>query len=183
MGQSFLRRLFSRSPTADSESTQSLAESGSAEAQFHLGLKYASGEGLSQDYEQAAGWYLRAAQQNYPLAQFNLGIMYSNGQGVCKSDTEAEMWFGRAALQGDAGAMHRLGMGQYRVSIRDTPEKMREARIEAYKWFILAAALGYAGSDLARATVALKMTRDDVTEATQRVKRLVPSARGNSTAT
>lgn len=182
MDQPFFRRLFGHSPRPAPESPETLAEGGSADAQFHLGLKCAHGGGAAQDYGRAAKWYLKAAQQNHALAQFNLAIMYATGQGVSKDDAEAEMWFGRAARQGDPGAQHRLGLRRHRASIRDVPEKMREARIEAYKWFILAAAQGYGGSNVARAAVALTMTFDDVTEATRRVEKFVPSVGGNSQA-
>ena len=184
MDQPFFRRLFSRSPkplsmgAINAQETQ--AESGSAETQFHLGVKYANGEGQAQDYEQAAKWYLKAANQEHALAQFNLGIMYATGQGVSKSPTEADVWFGKAAQQGDAGAQHRLGMSRYRASISGPATGMPEARIEAYTWFLLAAAQGYGESDVASATVALNMTHDDVTEATRRVARFAPSGDATS---
>jgi TPR repeat protein len=181
MHQPFFRRLFNPSHTPAPETTETQAERGSAEAQFHLGLRYANGEGPVRDYGQAAKWYLKAAEQNHVLAQFNLGTMYASGQGVHQNESEAEIWFGKAARQGDAGAQHCLGMGRYRASIRDLPENMRESRIEAYKWFILAGAQGYRGSDTACATVALQMTHEDVAEATQRVDRFRLALRGNST--
>jgi TPR repeat protein len=178
MDQPFFRRLFSRSPVPTSEGTETRAERGSAEAQFRLGLNYANGDRSAQNYGQAAKWYLKAAEQNHALAQFNLGTMYASGQGVHQDESEAEIWFGKAAQQGDAAAQHCLGMGRYRASIR-LPENMRESRIEACKWFILAAAQGYRGSDAARDTLVLKMTHEDVAEATQRVVSFTHSIRSD----
>ena len=179
MDQPFHWRLFNHSQTPASETAETHAQRGSADAQFQLGLKFASGEGPLQDYGQAAKWYRKAAEQNHVLAQFNLGIMYASGQGVCRSDSEAEMWFGKAAQQGDAGAQHHLGMGCYQASIRGLPQHMLESRIEACKWFILAAAQGYRGSDIARDAVGLKMTREDVAEASRRVRTFMISIHGN----
>jgi TPR repeat protein len=180
MDQPFFRRLFSRSakPSVEATETQEIqAELGNAEAQFYLGVKYANSEGPAQDYGRAAKWYQKAAEQDHVLAQFNLGVMYANGQGVSRNPTEADVWFGKAAQRGDAGAQHSLGMSRYRASISGPTQDMPEARIEAYTWFILAAAQGYGDSDVASATVALNMTHDDVTEATRRVARFEPSVR------
>ena len=169
MGQPFFSRHTKPSATPPLETTESQAEHGSADAQFYLGLARASGEATAQDYAQAARWYLKAAQQNHALAQFNLGVMYASGQGVSRSDKEAEVWFGKAADNGDAGAQHNMGISFYRASIRGLPKDKSESRIEAYKWFVLAAAQGYRGSGDARDQVVLKMTHEDVAEASQRV--------------
>ena len=39
------------------------AELGDAVAQITLGMNYAAGEGVPQDYKKAVKWYLRAARQ------------------------------------------------------------------------------------------------------------------------
>src|SRR2546423_1753112 len=59
-----------------------IAEAGDPHAQYNLGLLYARGEGVAQDYRQAAEWYEKAAQQGVAAAQYNLGVIYANGQGV-----------------------------------------------------------------------------------------------------
>ena len=64
-----------------------------AEEQYRLGLKYDSGDGVPQDYAEAARWYRLSADQGYAKAQYNLGSMYDNGQGVEKSDEQAVYWF------------------------------------------------------------------------------------------
>ncbi len=40
-----------------------MAAKGDAAAQFHLGLMYAKGQGVTQDYAQAVNWYRKAAEQ------------------------------------------------------------------------------------------------------------------------
>jgi TPR repeat protein len=175
--KSFLARLFKPSPRQ--ETMQSRAESGNAEAQFFVGLRYASNKEVA-DFTRAIEWYLKAAEQNHILAQFNLGVMYSNGQGVLPNERQAEIWFDRAARQQDPGAQHYLGMSRYRASFQGTPQERHESRIEAYKWFALAAASGYQDSDLTRNRVASKMSRQDVTEAALRTDEFLLSARAKA---
>ena len=52
------------------------AEQGDAAAQSNLGNAYYTGEGVPQDYVQAAYWYRKAAEQGVALAQNNLGVCY-----------------------------------------------------------------------------------------------------------
>ena len=53
------------------------AELGDPVAQFQLGWHYTSGQGVPQDYEKAAHWYLKAAEQGIVEAQHNLGACYA----------------------------------------------------------------------------------------------------------
>jgi len=172
--KSFWARLFKAGPRT--ESIQVRADKGNAEAQFFVGLRYAS-HNQTADFAHALEWYSKAAAQNHILAQFNLGIMYANGQGVSANERQAEIWFDRAAHQQDPGAQHHLGMSRYRASFLGTPQEMHESRIEAYKWFALAAASGYQDSRLTRDRVGAKMSREDVTEAALRKDDFLLSAR------
>ena len=85
------------------------AEKGVAEAQFNLGVMYASGEGVEKDDYKAVKWFREAAEQGNADAQFNLGNMYLNGRGVLKDDSEAVKWYRKAAEQGYASAQCNLG--------------------------------------------------------------------------
>ena len=140
-----------------------------ADVQFSQGVKFASGAGVAQDYLQAADWYRKAAEQNHGLAQFNLGTMYAQGQGVVRDAAQSIFWFGRAANLGDAGGQYNMGRCCQRASMDGLPADAPESRIEAYKWFQLAAAQGYKNADGAFATLTFKMTRADVAEAIERV--------------
>ncbi len=81
-----------------------LADSGSAAAQFLIGLMYEQGRGVPRDLAQAVMWYRRAAEQNDVYAQFRLGFLYAHGRGVNRDDAEAVEWYGRAARQGNQAA-------------------------------------------------------------------------------
>lgn len=176
MDKSWYRNLFARSPSPGEETTQTQADCGDAEAQFRIGLKYATSEGAAQDYAQAAIWYLKAADQSHALAQFNLGVMYARGQGVSKDEALANVWIRKAAQQGDAGAQHNLGMRQHRASIGALPTAALESRLEAYKWLHLAAMQGYKGSEGAFERVALSMSREEVADGDRRATAFVAAS-------
>ena len=53
------------------------AEQGDADAQFNLGYLYESGRGVSQDYNEAAKWYRKAAEQGHEKAIRNLQLLES----------------------------------------------------------------------------------------------------------
>ena len=65
------------------------AEQGNVEEQCKLGYMYEYGEGVSQDYEEAAKWYRKAAEQGSARGQYNLGHMYDNGKGVSQKSCNA----------------------------------------------------------------------------------------------
>lgn len=169
MPNAWYRKLLSPARDGDRKSTEARAAGGNAESQFALGLKYGNAEGKSQDLPKAAEWYRRAADQNHFLAQFNLGMMYAGGQGVAKNDDEAAMWIRRAAEGGDAAAQFNLGARYYRASVSGLEIDAAETRIEAYKWFRLAAAQGYKDSERACEPVTLRMSREDVVEGNDRI--------------
>jgi TPR repeat protein len=176
MATPFFRRLFSRpqQPAVETtETTETKAGHGDADAQFSLGVRFA-GEGAAQDYAQAAQWYRKAAEQSHALAQFNLAIMYSAGQGMPRDEVKSMGWMQKAADRGDAGAQYHLGMKHQRASLDGLPEAAPESRIQAYKWLQLAAAQGYRGSEAAWTFVALTMTRADVADGTRRIAAFVP---------
>ena len=85
------------------------AKQGVAEAQFNLGVMYANGQAVRQDYKKAFEWYSKAANQGYAEAQYNLGVMYKKGHGVRQDLKKAKEYFG---LSCDSG--FQLGCDAYR---------------------------------------------------------------------
>ncbi len=69
------------------------ADKGYLSAQFELGQMYAQGLGVTQQFEEAAHWYLLAAAQGHRQAQFHLGFLYSHRQGVEQSYVKAYQWY------------------------------------------------------------------------------------------
>ncbi|MBU0909276.1 MAG: DnaJ domain-containing protein, partial [Proteobacteria bacterium] len=77
---------------------------------------YDQGQGIPQDYAEAAKWYRKAAEQGNAEAQVNLGLMYVLGQGVPKNDVNAYAWLSLAAAQGNEEAAKSRDSISYRLS-------------------------------------------------------------------
>jgi len=58
------------------DNIRSKAEQGDAMAQYTLAGMYAQGQGVPQDYAEAARWCKKAAEQGNAKAQLNLSSMY-----------------------------------------------------------------------------------------------------------
>jgi hypothetical protein len=86
------------------------AKTGDAVAQYDVGVLYARGEGLVQDYASAATWFRAAAAQGNAAAQYNLGVLYAGGLGVAANQTEALNWYRSAAEQNHPGAQFNLAL-------------------------------------------------------------------------
>src|ERR1700686_5757150 len=70
------------------------------QAQFNRGTDYWYGDGVPQDYVEAANWYRKAAERGYAEAQYRLGQMLAIGQGIPQDDAGAANWYRKAAEQG-----------------------------------------------------------------------------------
>jgi len=174
------------------------AELGDADAQFNLGVMYAEGRDVPQDYAQAVSWYRRAALQEHAIAQFNLATMYTFGRGVPQDYAQAVSWYRRAAEQGLAaaqfnlGTMHLNGWGvpqdyvqamsrfrplaeqghagaQYNLGVMYAAgQNVPQNRITAHMWLNLAGMQGYRDARDLRDGIAESMTREQLAEAQQR---------------
>jgi tetratricopeptide (TPR) repeat protein len=143
-----------------------LAEQGDADAQFHLGVMYESGQGVLRNDAEAIKWYREAAGQDDAVAQFNLGVMYAK----CTSPNyaEAALWYRLAANHGLAGAQFNLGM------MYAEGEGLTQDYVRAHMWLDVAAsqvpALGAKQRNStvdARNRVASKMSPQQIVEAQQ----------------
>jgi uncharacterized protein len=110
-----------------------LADQGDPVAQNNLGVMYANGQGVPQDYAQALIWTRKAADLGDAVAQNNLGVMYRDGQGVALDYAQAVIWFRKAADQGDAVAQNNLGGIYYEG------QGVLQDFVRADMWFNLAA--------------------------------------------
>lgn len=109
------------------------AENGNVTAQSHLAMMYREGEGVSQNYKEAAKWYTKAAEQGNVNAQFNLGIMYHTGVGVAHDYKQAVSWYRMAAEQGHADAQFNIGW------MFSNGQGLIQNSEEAVKWYAKAA--------------------------------------------
>jgi len=98
----------------------SIAETDSAvqiddiKEQFLLAERYANGNGIETNMQEAAKWYRKAAERGHVKAQYELGLCYANGNGVEKNEAEAKKWFSSAAARGHSKAKNRMQAEQYR---------------------------------------------------------------------
>jgi TPR repeat protein len=111
------------------------AELGS-DAMTNLGLRYALGEGVPQDYAEAKRWWEKAAGAGVASAMGLLGALYEMGWGVQQDYGEAKRWYEKASAAGDSNAMTLLGNIYY--SGHGVPQDYAEAK----RWYEIAAAAG-----------------------------------------
>ncbi len=106
-----------------------LAEKGDASKQYLLGLMYDLGETVTQDDQQAAVWYGKAAEQGHVDAESELCSIYADGRGVPMDFKQAASWCRKAAEQGHADAQIKLGVMYSRG------RGVTQDDVLAYRWY------------------------------------------------
>ena len=104
-----------------------LAEKGDARAQYNLGLLYASGLGVGQDYHAALKWHRLAAGQGHAGAQNELAQMYAKGQGVQQDHVRAYVWFSVAGESLGGGSKNEIMKDRDSMASRMTPAQIQKA--------------------------------------------------------
>ena len=87
-----------------------------------LGWRYEHGDGVEQNYTNAAYWYRQAAEHGDASAQNNLGVLYEMGRGVPQDPVAAFIWYGASAAQGSFTARSNAN----NLASRLTPDQLRE---------------------------------------------------------
>lgn len=171
------------------------AETGSAAAQYEVGLRYADGRGVARDLAAAAGWFDKAARQGVAPAAYRLGSAYEKGLGLPRDAAQSILWYGKAAEAGNVRAMHNLAVmlaegangkpdyaaasawfikaaeagvkdSQYNLAILYARGMGVEQNLRrAYTWFAIAAAQGDADSAKKRDDVEARLDPDAIAEA------------------
>jgi len=192
------------------ESTTALAEKGQADAQRILGTAYAKGEGVKQDYQQAAKWYQQSAAQGNGAAQAALGELFEAGQGVSRDYSKAADFYRRAAEQGistaqyDLAALYAVGRGvplnnaealrwylkaanqndslaQYNVGMRYFEgHGVAPDPVLGYKWLKLASDQGLPDAAQALKTLKASMSPDQMSKAKDLIREYTSSQSGKS---
>lgn len=86
---------------------------GNALAQFKLGACLSDGDGIKQNDEEAAYWYMKSAKGGNTWGMYNFATCYSNGDGVKRNDAKAVYWFEKAANKGDVDSQYQLARLHY----------------------------------------------------------------------
>ena len=113
-----------------------------ASAQLRLAQMYHFGEGVPQDYAEAAKWFRRAAEQGDPEAQASLGGAYRMGRGVPQDYAQAVAWFRTAAEQGLPTAQCFLAL------MYEKGEGVQQDSAQAAAWYRKAAEQGDSDAQL-----------------------------------
>jgi TPR repeat protein len=134
---------------------------------------YADGQGVAQDYVEAARWYRKAADQGNALAEFDLAEKYNVGQGVPQDYAEASRWFLKAAEHGSAAAQFTLGM------MYAKGQSVKRDYIEAYMWLNLASSITSGDVQAKylneRELIAKKMSAKQIAEGQRRAREWKPA--------
>jgi TPR repeat protein len=117
---------------------QAGAEHGDANSMSNLGITYANGLGVPQDYTKAREWFEKAAAKDDATSMHLLGLLFASGLGVPQDFAKAREWYEKAAAKDNADAMVGLA-GLYRNG-QGVPRDDAKAR----EWLEKAAAKDYA---------------------------------------
>ena len=69
------------------------AETGDADAEYALGVRFKTGDGGTQNNLKAVEWFSKAAAQGQTMAQFELGTMYDQGLGIPENNRLAVQFY------------------------------------------------------------------------------------------
>ena len=141
-----------------------LADQGQPLAEYILGLMYANGQGVPENYPVALTWLQKAGEQGEAKAQFAVGVIHFKGLGMPKNDDEAFKWYRRAADQGLAVAQFNLG------AMYAKGQAVTKDVVTAYMLYSLAASFGIKAAGTARDQLAKTMTADQIAQAEKMAK-------------
>ncbi len=184
-----------QAPNGTRNALRNAAAAGNPAAQYEVGLRYARGGGVPQDYGQAAYWFELAGKQNLAIAQYRLATLFEKGRGVPQDMEKARSWYESAAQAGNVKAMHNLAViyaegkgvpqdfakagqwflaaadhgladSQYNVAVLfERGLGVSEDLPEAFKWFSVAAANGDEGAAARRDAIAEQMDANTLVDA------------------
>ncbi len=150
------------------------ATAGDPAAEVKVGERYAHAGATehyltvaAQDYQQAAAWYLKAADQKSIDGELHLAALYRDGGNGFERDMEqAAAWYLKAANQGDVSAQGMLAV------LYSMGQGVPHDDAEAYFWFDIAASVKgpnqekYAAN---RQMIGERITADQVADVQDRV--------------
>lgn len=136
----------------DEKDLRDWADRGDADAQFELGLRMITGEGLKKNIEEGVKSVEKAAKQKHLRAQHVLGTLYEDGVGVKKDLAKAAEWYRSSAELGFALSQHSL------ATMYEDGKGVKKDTAKAAEWFKKAADQGSPPSQTAYAS---KLERGD----------------------
>jgi hypothetical protein len=176
-----LAQAASQAPGAAPDSIPSIdaaflarANAGDPAAQVQVGEQYAHAAATehfrtvaAQEYQQAAAWYLKAANQKSVAAELHLAALYRDGgNGFDRDMQQAAAWYLKAANQGDVGAQGTLGV------LYSMGQGVQRDDTEAYFWLDIAASSKGPDQEKYAATrqmIGERITADELADVQDRV--------------
>ena len=126
--------------TVDSQTTGAIdpallakANAGDAVSEVLVGESYAAGKGVVQDYNEAADWYRKAAEQGDVGAQATVGLLYSIGQGLPQSYVEGYYWLDLAA-QAKGPNQEKYAANRQMIGTHITADELADVEERVAKW-------------------------------------------------
>ena len=95
---------------------------------------YANGQGVPQDFTDAAQWFRKAAERGDVVAQEKLGFAYLLGEGVPQDYLEAHKWLNLAAARASGDNQKASADFRDRIAKMITPDQLAEAQKRAREW-------------------------------------------------
>lgn len=141
-----------QAPRIDEKDLHAWADRGDADAQFELGLRMITGEGVKKNLEEGVAFVGKAAKQKHLRAQHVLGTLYEDGVGVKQDLAKAAEWYRTSAELGFALSQHSL------AALYEEGKGVQKDTAKAAEWFKKAADQGNAASQTAYAS---KLERGD----------------------
>ena len=123
-------------------SLHEVAQEGSVEAQYQLGMRYQYGDGVARNITQANQWLLTAARSGDGRSQHALSMFYQQYANTEDGAKKAVFWEKKAAIQGSADAQYALGI------MFKNGRLVVENEAEARRWLAMAAKQGHLSAQL-----------------------------------
>ena len=146
------------------------ADEGDRKAQSETARRFSLGLGTAKDDAKSLYWTRIAADRGDAQAQYVMGARSIDGVAVTRNVREAAVWLGRAAEQGHVGAQVVLGDLLVRAAESTKGEASAEYRVEAAKWYVLAALQGRSDIDEKLNRNKARMGDADLAEAERRTR-------------
>jgi putative methionine-R-sulfoxide reductase with GAF domain len=116
--------------TLNFDDVKKLAMGGNVGAEYTLGMRYANGDGTTQDYREAKLWFSKAAERGHIRAQAKVAACFWAGRGGAQDYSKAYFW----ALLAQAGG-DEISPAIVRSSAAHlTPAQTVAEQKEAEKW-------------------------------------------------
>ena len=142
--------------------TLSRARGGDIAAQYAMGLRFADGDGVPQNYVVAMTWFTRAADGGHPEAQLKLVLGYIKGIGLPHDKNQAVTWLKRAANNGNTWAQRALS------NLYLTGQGVPRDYVRAYTWAKIASELAQNDNEEVR-ILASRMSQAQIADAERRI--------------